>query len=643
MSQGHHQSPQSAASFSIDNQIAAITARLVEIERRLNTARDSPGRHESTTSSLCDAAAAPSLLVPAAQGMLKGWDSLADQVTQPSRETAVYDSLHEEEHEHNVMEFLSLRRDLSNAKTPPFGLWWAYTVEETLLWPILSFRGGVNDSLDIVMLGQSTLDSDSDSDDGSENDVMEGSSIGKHHTYGDSTAFNTSKIECRGLDDGSVVPKLIDDFLANVHAKYPFMQPQQLRAQAAHMVENGVGWDKTSCKVLLACALGAVSSPWYGTTAADYAVRKPSPDRLAVAKEYFTAGQKRLGALHSSASMEAAHCLFIAGLYHMCMLQPVAGWRLLNAASIAFRAYISKERAREQVGARRNSSRSMESRLYWSCFMAEREVACEFGMETTGLNVIAYSTSLPTPPIGYSNDSYGEQAQTMFHGDQDERSWYFFLTHIMLRKMEMRIDNYTQAKQREAYRRANDPPEAFYRSLYEANAEFDYQLTCYYSSLPPILQFPLDDLTPCSDELCQYLRWRVLSVRRDICQPSLFTLLHVDVSQWSRALVAGLISHANILLKTDIAFLWAAGSTHRDGNTWLTLRKGVRAGLTLVAAQKVKEQGRQELMGLEVPDGETFVRAAQALVKGLKYWAPESRDCASNLQMLQNLHPAFED
>lgn len=137
----------------------------------------------------------------------------------------------------------------------------------------------------------------------------------------------------------------------------------------------------------------------------------------------------------------------------------------------------------------------------------------------------------------------------------------------MLRKLEMRIDEYTQAKQQEAYRRADDTPEAFYQSLYEANAEFDYQLTCYYESLPPTMQFSLYDLTPCSDELRQYLKWRVTSVRHDICMPALYALLNYDVARWSEELVNGLITHANTLLRSEIVFLWAAASTHRDSNT----------------------------------------------------------------------------
>jgi hypothetical protein len=122
----------------------------------------------------------------------------------------------------------------------------------------------------------------------------------------------------------------------------------------------------------LACALGAISNPWNSRNLYDYAGRESSSKRHSMAKEYFLAGQKRLGPLYASSSLEAAHCLFLAGTYLMYVVQPIAGWRLLNAASIACRAYISKKTAREDMRLRQGSSRSMETRLYWSCFMSER-------------------------------------------------------------------------------------------------------------------------------------------------------------------------------------------------------------------------------------------------------------------------------
>lgn len=169
---------------------------------------------------------------------------------------------------------------------------------------------------------------------------------------------------------------------------------------------------------------------------------------------------------------------------------------------------------------------------------------------------------------------------------------------IMLCKLEMRIDNFFQDKRRDAYFHAGSSTEAFFNGLVVALQEFDYQLTCYYESLPPVMQLPLFDfdndnnintnnpntLAPCSEELRQYLRLRVFSVRHDICLPALYILLHNDVSRWPRSLVAVLVQLANTCLRVDMNFLQTAITTHRHHTTWLGCRKGVRAALILIAA-----------------------------------------------------------
>ncbi len=128
----------------------------------------------------------------------------------------------------------------------------------------------------------------------------------------------------------------------------------------------------------------------------------------------------------------------------------------------------------------------------------------------------------------------------------------------MLRKLEMRIDIFFQDKRREAYRRAGSSAEAFFRSLVEALQEFEYQVTCYYESLPPVMRFSLNDLEPCPDELRHSLRWRICSVQHDACLPALYVLLHNDVVAWSNTLVDDLVALANACLKLDIFFLKTA-------------------------------------------------------------------------------------
>ncbi|KAH8665650.1 hypothetical protein BGZ61DRAFT_538614 [Ilyonectria robusta] len=563
-------------------------------------------------------------------------------IASPSSSTPIYDEQYHKTHG-DVMESLSLRRDLSQPEKPPFGVWWTYTVEETLIWPILEFQGSVNSSLD-VLLEYSDEESD-DEDTRSYRDEHPLSNPNKRRHIAPGGVRS-------GLDDGTVVPELIESFLRNVHSRFPILEPNELRARAANLVENGLDWGGITCQVLLACALGSISSPWDISDLENYDRPKPSLERYSMARDYFSAGQKRLGALCTQSSLTAAQCMFMAGTFLLYLQKPVAGWRLLNMASTTCRAYISKRIARETRGERPRHSRSMEQRLCWSCFKAEREVACEFGMETAGLNVIAYSTSLPTPPNGYASDINGASSHKAVspeglaplpvpHEPYEDQSWYFFLTEIMLCKLEMRIDNFFQDKRREAYRSAGSAAEVFFQGLVEALQEFRYQLSSYYESLPPVMRFPLDDFTPCEDELRHYLRWRLYSVKHDICLPALYALLHNDISRWPHALVNNLIELANACLKLDVIFQKTAVTAYRHHNTWLGLRKGIRSALILIAARRLKSQHRAGLERLQVPDEETCRDGARALVRALEYWSAESRDCAFNLRILRNLHSDF--
>ena len=273
-------------------------------------------------------------------------------------------------------------------------------------------------------------------------------------------------------------------------------------------------------------------------------------------------------------------------------------------------------------------------------------------METSGLNIIANSTSLPTPPNGYAGDMNTAQSHEatrsdgialfpVSHEPYEDQSWYFFLTEIMLRKLEMRIDNHFQDKRREAYRNSGSSAEVFFQSLVEALQEFRYQISSYYESLPPMMRFPLNDLSPCEDELRHCLRWRLYSVKHDVCLPALYILLHNDVSTWSRTLVDDLIDLSNACLRLDVIFLKTAVTAHRHHNTWLDLRKGVRSALILIAARRLQSQHKPRLERLQVPDDETCREGAHALVRGLEYWSMESRDCASSLKILRSLHSDF--
>lgn len=217
-----------SASKENDNvQIASILTRLSNVEQELDVLKNVP----RAGSIAPDIASARSLLVPALQGIAKDYNET--NAAPQSGLTPIYDDRYNQNN-NDVMQSLSLRRDLSHPENPPFGIFWTYTVEETLLWPILGYHGSVNSSLDALF-------ANSDSEDQP--------SVGDSLVSRSAAHPNVNGIQS-GLDDGAVIQELTESFLKNVHVKSPILDPSELRSRAANVAENGLNWDEETCQVV---------------------------------------------------------------------------------------------------------------------------------------------------------------------------------------------------------------------------------------------------------------------------------------------------------------------------------------------------------------------------------------------------------
>jgi hypothetical protein len=141
----------------------------------------------------------------------------------------------------DITDLLSLRRNLAQPEDPPFGVWWTYTIEETLNWPILQFDGDINSGLDALM--DSSDEEYSSSSDEDDTQSVKASLAAKRERRKEEHVK-------RGLDDGVMVPELIESFLRNVHIKNPILDTSILRVYASNMIENGLNWDGETCQVV---------------------------------------------------------------------------------------------------------------------------------------------------------------------------------------------------------------------------------------------------------------------------------------------------------------------------------------------------------------------------------------------------------
>lgn len=123
----------------------------------------------------------------------------------------------------------------------------------------------------------------------------------------------------RPVDDERV-PLLVDNFLENVHTKNPILDVEELVKSARRVPTYGLGWDASSCAILLACALGSLARPFdqaVPTTpgsAANVKTFGAEGDTVRQAESYFVLAGRRLGVLKHS--LLGSQCYFLAGGKH---------------------------------------------------------------------------------------------------------------------------------------------------------------------------------------------------------------------------------------------------------------------------------------------------------------------------------------
>lgn len=119
--------------------------------------------------------------------------------------------------------------------------------------------------------------------------------------------------------DEQRIPLLVDRFLENVHTKNPILNVENLVKQSREAAQKGLGWNASSCLLLLACALGHVAKP-FGTEAEalDYDLNLEAARHIACplkdrqqAENCFVLACRRLGLLRPG--ILSAQCYFFAG------------------------------------------------------------------------------------------------------------------------------------------------------------------------------------------------------------------------------------------------------------------------------------------------------------------------------------------
>ncbi|KAL3459529.1 hypothetical protein BJX64DRAFT_301264 [Aspergillus heterothallicus] len=468
--------------------------------------------------------------------------------------------------------------------------------------------------------------------------------VAEHLSSQTSSGASSGSRSRGGICDDDV-PRLVARFLHFVHIKNPILDPKAVTQLANRVAEDGAGWDASSCLVLLACALGAISAAFDARTRdcqhLDPAIRS---DRV-TADSYYQLACRRLGLLDQS--LIAAQCHLLSGIYLMYTIHPLqAQLRFFQVSSI-YATYLKGQVALQQRRGREDDpmqcgNSRLEQCLYWTCFKSECEISQELDLPVSGLAALAYPYMFPSPPtpdneLSDSPDNVDGSVPTpasassllsLVHGrlrQVEEQSWYYYLSEIALRRIANRVSHCFYREDHTSWSRLN---------IYEAAivvTDLETQLENWMATVPSSFRGLSTSHT--NDELGAMILARYLGMKCYIYRPFLYYAIHHPVIDPAvREIIEPLAEKA---IHSISEFVSGGKFYHRHHGTWLCCREVTSCALVLLAAhQSGLVPGPPVESQYNRPGCADLV---EICIDVLKYWESESADIAKSREMVDLL------
>lgn len=339
----------------------------------------------------------------------------------------------------------------------------------------------------------------------------------------------------------------------------------------------------------------------------------------------------------------------------MYTLRPLPAWNHFCQASTFYQIH-SRTIARPSHGSMLDThlsgmtmtQRRLEQSLYWSCFKSECEMRIELPLPQSTIADVDYPHMFPNPPshptegIGlrqYDGDtlSFGwgtEQSSNKVMNE--EKSWYYYLTEVALRRISNRILN--------TFYRQDHTSWLHIKPLIPIAKEFEEQILVWSSNLPPAMQYDkhsMGDSSP-SREL-SWATWnRLLEMKAWLYQPFLYHAIHTPLplpnpsSSSSNPSTTSSIpplrdptlqSLINSALECALSTIENRSLRHRHHGLWFDLRAIVTASFSVIAAAK---SGRVEV-------GEGWRERIEGVCAVLGFWESEGMDLGKTREVLGQL------
>lgn len=437
------------------------------------------------------------------------------------------------------------------------------------------------------------------------------------------------------------VNHLLDNFFNYAHVKNPVLDEQAARRMVQSIVLNGIDWSAESCLTLLICALGYIARP-FGPTLDTM----PGTSAYASAETLFHAAQRRIGIAFYSEDIISTQCLFLSGMYMMCILRPVEAWRffvqaLASCQQLSFLNSLSPPPLSTiyDGSPASHSLETLQQATYWSSWKSEREMRSYLrpaDFTLTEEELAFYPPFLPTPPDlrpAQELDANRDSCVT-----RQTISWYFYLAEISLRRLASNLHAEMLRLCDQSFS-SQDALEALVASV----PQYEEQAQQWISSLPFCLSF---DAPAEEDDICRFvLRGHVINLYELIYWPSISTYLRKDIAVEEIQSVLPLASPSIKRLAQKALDYHAMrltvnrpGYRHRHHGTLLMIQSCSRSALVLTAAalHNITNTAQNSAKGantLTLPHG--WRAGIDETIVMLEFWENEFRQLACIRHKLQ--------
>ncbi|KAJ5274033.1 hypothetical protein N7478_009158 [Penicillium angulare] len=196
------------------------------------------------------------------------------------------------------------------------------------------------------------------------------------------------------------------------------------------------------------------------------------------------------------------------------------------------------------------------------------KLAYKYGLEKSSLTQLANPPSLPTPPDSLTIDKIFASRFITAGPDSklsyvQENSWYYYLTRITLRKLEIQIHASSERLNDENWHTLietmsdTEKPhlQDFLQCITSGISEFETQLQSCWERLGSAMDINLDNVTVgCLDELVEYLWIKFFWIRHDLLRIALTMVLCFE----SEAKESSALTEFPMVAETFV----------RDGQSW---------------------------------------------------------------------------